>query len=99
MRLLPCKHRFHPPCVDEWLRNNGTCPNCRFDVVLGTPAQSEATPQRPRSTSRHADAVEAESGVGGVGGVDEEGAGAGGDGVERSTEMTEMKQADVDAVV
>ena len=96
MRLLPCKHRFHPPCVDEWLRNNGTCPNCRFDVVLGTPAQSEATPQRPRSTSRLADAVEAESGVGGV---DEAGAGAGVDGVERSTEMTEMKQADVDAVV
>ena len=96
MRLLPCKHRFHPPCVDEWLRNNGTCPNCRFDVVLGTPAQSEATPQRSRSLSGHADAVEAESGVGGVGGA---GAGAGGDGVEQSTEMTEMKQAEVDAVV
>lgn len=27
MRVLPCNHRFHPPCVDPWLVNvSGTCP-------------------------------------------------------------------------
>jgi hypothetical protein len=27
VRVLPCQHQFHPPCVDPWLVNvSGTCP-------------------------------------------------------------------------
>ena len=27
VRLLPCGHQFHPPCIDPWLVNvSGTCP-------------------------------------------------------------------------
>ena len=44
-RILPCGHRFHPACVDEWLKKQrGTCPTCRQDPTQplqqrsGTPA-------------------------------------------------------------
>ncbi|KAH8800690.1 hypothetical protein F5884DRAFT_757542 [Xylogone sp. PMI_703] len=27
VRVLPCQHQFHPPCIDPWLLNmSGTCP-------------------------------------------------------------------------
>jgi len=35
MRLLPCKHIFHRNCLDLWLGEAITCPNCKGE--LGTP--------------------------------------------------------------
>ncbi|QDS75441.1 hypothetical protein FKW77_003943 [Venturia effusa] len=33
VRVLPCKHQFHPACIDPWLLNvSGTCPLCRIDL-------------------------------------------------------------------
>lgn len=33
LRVLPCDHKFHPPCIDPWLLNvSGTCPLCRIDL-------------------------------------------------------------------
>ncbi|KAK0732655.1 hypothetical protein B0T21DRAFT_349640 [Apiosordaria backusii] len=33
VRVLPCDHKFHPPCIDPWLINvSGTCPLCRLDL-------------------------------------------------------------------
>ena len=34
LRVLPCKHRFHAICVDQWLlaRAPPTCPFCRFEI-------------------------------------------------------------------
>ncbi|KAI6886009.1 hypothetical protein KC318_g15544 [Hortaea werneckii] len=51
-RVLPCNHRFHPPCIDPWLLNvSGTCPLCRIDL-------------RPRTS--HEEAEEGQQGGGGV---------------------------------
>jgi hypothetical protein len=36
LRLLPCSHRFHQTCVDEWLRVNASCPTCRQNIVADT---------------------------------------------------------------
>lgn len=32
LRILPCKHIFHPQCVDTWLVQNSHCPVCKLDV-------------------------------------------------------------------
>ena len=27
-RVTACKHKFHLPCLDNWLMRKGSCPNC-----------------------------------------------------------------------
>ncbi|RFU32666.1 hypothetical protein B7463_g3653, partial [Scytalidium lignicola] len=50
VRVLPCKHKYHPACIDPWLLNvSGTCPLCRLDLrpetshASGAEATAEGT--------------------------------------------------------
>jgi hypothetical protein len=31
--VLRCKHVYHKECIDKWLVNNTTCPQCRYELV------------------------------------------------------------------
>jgi len=33
LRELPCGHRFHAECVDQWLKKKDICPYCRKSIV------------------------------------------------------------------
>eukprot|EP00180_Rhodochaete_pulchella_P001661 Plantae.Rhodophyta-Rhodochaete_pulchella.ctg25044.p1 GENE.Plantae.Rhodophyta-Rhodochaete_pulchella.ctg25044~~Plantae.Rhodophyta-Rhodochaete_pulchella.ctg25044.p1 ORF type:complete len:186 (+),score=15.04 Plantae.Rhodophyta-Rhodochaete_pulchella.ctg25044:47-559(+) len=35
---LPCGHRYHPPCIQQWLKTSSLCPLCKVDVVTGEPS-------------------------------------------------------------
>ena len=30
--ILPCRHGFHPNCIDQWLRLHSECPSCRHKL-------------------------------------------------------------------
>lgn len=30
--VLPCKHWFHFPCIEAWLKQHNTCPHCRRGI-------------------------------------------------------------------
>ncbi|KAK7311034.1 hypothetical protein RJT34_08900 [Clitoria ternatea] len=32
MQELPCKHKFHPPCLKPWLDEHNSCPICRYEL-------------------------------------------------------------------
>lgn len=34
VRELPCKHIFHPNCIDPWLLAHSKCPTCRVDIDM-----------------------------------------------------------------
>lgn len=35
IKKLPCKHMYHPGCIDTWLKRSCKCPICKRDVREG----------------------------------------------------------------
>ncbi|KAK3393512.1 hypothetical protein B0H63DRAFT_458386 [Podospora didyma] len=52
VRKLPCRHLFHPICIDPWLLDfSVTCPLCRVDLKATAARHLVAEP--PRAVLRH----------------------------------------------
>ncbi|GAX78761.1 hypothetical protein CEUSTIGMA_g6198.t1 [Chlamydomonas eustigma] len=50
LRILPCKHEFHCPCIDSWMEHHRTCPLCRL-VLWEPPAEVVPAPPMPTITA------------------------------------------------
>lgn len=35
LRVLPCFHRYHMQCIDQWLARSPACPICKHRIVAG----------------------------------------------------------------
>jgi len=33
LRLLPCLHKFHTSCIDQWFKHSSACPICKHSIV------------------------------------------------------------------
>lgn len=33
LKVLPCRHGFHTPCIDQWLERSDLCPICKHSVL------------------------------------------------------------------
>ncbi|ORX57840.1 hypothetical protein BCR36DRAFT_344588 [Piromyces finnis] len=46
IRLMPCGHIFHESCIFQWLKDNNTCPVCRYELETDDEEYNEGVHKR-----------------------------------------------------
>jgi hypothetical protein len=46
IRLMPCGHIFHESCIFQWLKENNTCPVCRYELETDDEEYNEGVHKR-----------------------------------------------------
>ncbi|XP_073147438.1 E3 ubiquitin-protein ligase MPSR1-like [Henckelia pumila] len=41
VKEMPCKHKFHPGCIEKWLGIHGSCPVCRYSMPVEETKEGE----------------------------------------------------------
>ncbi|CAG8519733.1 16796_t:CDS:1 [Dentiscutata heterogama] len=50
IRQMPCKHIFCESCLFTWLKQNNTCPLCRYEINDDQQLRNETPPSTPNFT-------------------------------------------------
>ena len=51
VRKLPCDHEFHQNCIDAWVLQHATCPNCRRHVLSADDEKNASTTPAASTTT------------------------------------------------
>ncbi|KAF7268797.1 hypothetical protein GWI33_018146 [Rhynchophorus ferrugineus] len=55
VKIMPCKHKFHPECLLPWLSKTNSCPLCRYELPTDDEDYEAWKKEKKRAKERETD--------------------------------------------